>query len=157
MKYITIIILVLLLLLLLFISFNLYQKEHFNNNDFYKWKELKDIECNNLKNDIKKINNLLKSCNRNNQQKIKENINDSITCIDATNMDIFNTVERSAWCEPSDKVKYTFNIQSNTINDDDNRNLINNIFKAEYSNNEYEPYRIINDHLFKAEDYLKSE
>jgi hypothetical protein len=157
MKYIDAFLLTLFLALLLFISFKLYYVdcsfEHFNNNDFYKWKEVTEMQCNSLKNDINKINKLLKSCNINNKNKIRENINDNRTCLDATNMSIYNDVERSAWCKSDIANNLSFDIQSNIINNKNNQILIPDIFKSNSDITDYKPYRIINDYLFTSEKY----
>ena len=87
-----------LMVVIYFLFFN-DSKEHFAEPVLpVNWKQIAESQCNYLKNEIKKIDEILISCNNVNNVDNKLSINNRITCRDGNDMNINLSREQQHWC-----------------------------------------------------------
>jgi len=87
-----------LAVIIYFLFFN-NSKEHFSDSTLpVNWKQIAESQCNYLKNEIKKIDELLLSCTNKNNLDNHLLINNRMTCRDGNDMSINLSREQQHWC-----------------------------------------------------------
>lgn len=105
-------------------------------NDFalpVNWKQIAENQCKFLKDEIKKINVLLESCDGINDNNVNVAINNRLVCRDAKTMSIYTDKEKQLWCDSAmgkeSKDAEFMNTQGkpDNININDNKLVYNNL------------------------------
>jgi hypothetical protein len=87
------------LLIVIYLVFFNDSTEHFMNSALpVNWKQIAETQCNFLKDEIKKIDELLVTCSNVNNNDNKLSINNRITCREANDMNINLSREQQHWC-----------------------------------------------------------
>ena len=87
-----------LMVVIYFLFFDKKQEDFSDSALPVNWKQLAETQCNYLKNEIKKIDELLVSCNDSNNLDNKLSINNRITCRESNDMNINLSREQQHWC-----------------------------------------------------------
>jgi hypothetical protein len=133
----------LLSIVIYFIFFN-NANEHFSNSALpVNWKQIAETQCNYLKNEIKKIDELLASCGDINNKDTKISINNRITYREANDMNINLSREQQHWCNSAQGLPST---DAEFMNAQGNPDLMN-----QYDVNlSFVPIKDINDNYIKT-------
>lgn len=135
---------VLIALIVIYFIFFRNTKEPFSNSALpVNWKQIAETQCNYLKSEIKKIDELLASCDDVNNKDTKLSINNRITCREANDMNINLSREQQHWCNSAQGLPST---DAEFMNAQGNPDLIN----QHDVNLSFVPIKDINDEYVKT-------